>query len=362
MNMKRVYGYSHTSAEAVQQMNFLHGTFKPNEDLLPLISPRWQELNQQNDEHTPSDVYVVEICSAKQATIDGQSVQLNYLKRRYRDFFSDPERDRMCFRLAAGADEEALGTWLDEVWSANETQHKDSSILRQLRVRQANLDMVRDDMVRLQDGLGEVLFVTHVNARDGNGNVLTGRDALIKTVTQAAQQIGARLYNPTALMEKVGQTQAIEDHSAGLAHFTESFSQRVLEDWYEFAIHDIIENYIINTPDDAIERIVVPHAKAFLATPDPEHVAYITTLLDALESYFPENPQLKLLRMKIARSEGNEDALKRAFFRLAIAGNLADLKALDSEIRTLPQLDAWIEELRAAEALSDDTVGWLLSR
>lgn len=304
LNMARTYGYCHSSAEAVQYLRFLKGEFAPDPTLWPLISlrPSYEVIAAQD--HVASDLYVIELCSAKMVRVGEQCIQLNYLQRAFRPFFKDKERALAFNRLAIAGDGEALGAWLDTNWSATPRQIEDSRILRQVRIEMVSEATLTRDVHTLMEEADEVLFVTHVDALTEAGTSVPGRGAFIEMVKSVCRRLGARVYEPTALMREFGQSAAIEDYSTSLAHFTDDFSRRVLDDWYEHTIHDMIERKMLDNPDDTIPRILVPHVKAFLASGEPERLEDIAVLLDAAEVYFPDNAALKRMQRVLAVGVG----------------------------------------------------------
>ena len=69
-NTGRIYGYTHTAAEALQQIRFLQGDFTPPTEILPVLMPNAdiQVLNATN--HSLSDIYFIELSSTKELRID----------------------------------------------------------------------------------------------------------------------------------------------------------------------------------------------------------------------------------------------------------------------------------------------------
>ena len=87
-NRSRSYGFSHSSAEVVQQLRFMAGEVVPPKDVWRFIARGVDREDMLARDHTPSDLYVIEISSAKQISLDGWLIQLNYLVNQMQDFFS----------------------------------------------------------------------------------------------------------------------------------------------------------------------------------------------------------------------------------------------------------------------------------
>ncbi|MCC3262941.1 hypothetical protein LLE87_32755, partial [Paenibacillus polymyxa] len=81
------------------------------------------------------------------------------------------------------------------------------------------------------------------------------RQQLIAAITAAAQRIGVPCYDPTPLMNKIGQAEAMEDGGLDLTHYTPVFAERLYTDWFK--------NFIrLVTLDDACEQVAVFRAQA----------------------------------------------------------------------------------------------------
>ena len=80
LNLDRCYGYCHSPSEAVQLARFMRHEVELPADVWPLISRSHRLDTISAQRHDLSHLYVVELASAKEITIDGVSVQLNYLK------------------------------------------------------------------------------------------------------------------------------------------------------------------------------------------------------------------------------------------------------------------------------------------
>jgi len=68
-NIKRIFGYSHSLGEILQQKDALINDFQPPEHLWPMISPRSNLPTFSKEEHEKSDLYIIELSSAKNVKI-----------------------------------------------------------------------------------------------------------------------------------------------------------------------------------------------------------------------------------------------------------------------------------------------------
>lgn len=228
MNLARCYGYCHSPAEAVQMARFLRGEITIPEDVWPLVSRSHQLSVLERQTHEPSDLYVIELASAKQLTIDGVSIQLNYLRSNFPEFFSDPERAQDFWEQAQDGDTAAF---LDRHWSAGAAQRADSALLSRIRMTLVTPESLRADIETLAGLLPDLFFVSHVDAVKPDGSEIKSRSAFIRLVAEEVRAAGLPFYDPTELMTEFGQSEAIEDDSTSLAHFTTRFSETVMADW-----------------------------------------------------------------------------------------------------------------------------------
>ncbi|HCW20398.1 MAG TPA: hypothetical protein DHL02_21135, partial [Achromobacter sp.] len=94
---------------------------------------------------------------------------------------------------------------------------------------------IEAEMRQLVDLIGQdkVVFVTHVNALTPDNMPIEQRQQLIAAVTEIAQRIGVPCYDPTPLMNKVGQAEAMENGGLDLTHYTPLFAERLYVDWFK---------------------------------------------------------------------------------------------------------------------------------
>jgi hypothetical protein len=231
LNLGRCYGYCHSPSEAVQLARFMRGDVELPADVWPLISRshRLDKISAQR--HDPSHLYVVELASAKEITIDGVSVQLNYLKLAFGDFFANGSRLKEFWALAQTDDGPGLKDFLAREWSATEEQRVEAETLERIRLRWVTRNSLRRDIADLRALLPNILFVTHVDARKPDGSTISSRSDFIQLVREEVNAAGLNFYDPTDLMAEFGQAAAIEDESAGLAHFTAPFGDALMDDW-----------------------------------------------------------------------------------------------------------------------------------
>jgi len=235
-NMERIYGFSHCSAEAVQQVKFLLGDYNPSPIVAPFISPNQSIAELLQAPHDLSDMYIVELSSAKRLTIDGECVQLNYLTRNFPVFFADKYKASQFWRLATNGNQDAIDRFLVPFVTNGTITAQDQEIMRKLRFKMTTAAELRSDVDYLMETLPAVLFVSHVNALKTDGFPIASREKYIDLVKFVVTGAGGSLCDPTEIMKTVGQEFAIEDNSTSLAHFTDKFSEMLFDDWYQQVI------------------------------------------------------------------------------------------------------------------------------
>ena len=238
LNQSGVYGYCHSSAEAVQQLKVLQGDFGLPKHLLPLTSPKHAENLNARRAHVPSDLYVVELSSAKILTIDGVCIQLNYFTRHFASFFADRERSRAYWRAVREDDDAERRTVLD---TGPQLHQRDRYLLDQLTMRLSSCDDLARDIAEIQERVPNVLFVTHFDAKKRDGAFLVARQAYLQSVRAALRKMGAIFFDPSDYVEAFGQSEALYDPNGSLTHYSEPFEQFLGQNWRSRYIEPLCE-------------------------------------------------------------------------------------------------------------------------
>ncbi|MBB1597793.1 hypothetical protein [Achromobacter sp. UMC46] len=263
LQLGRNYGFVHTSAEALQQARFMFGQAEIPADVQRLIFRPSNGEQARRGTHKPADLYMVELSSRKLLTIDGYPIQSNYLVRYFSEFFADRTRTRMFWSMANAdrlAERRAL---LDQDPVFKSLSTDDRGLLSRIVKRDQTDEEIEAEMRQLVDLLGrdKVVFVTHVNALTPDNVPIEQREQLISAVTGSAQRIGVPCYDPTPLMNKIGQADAMEDGGLDLTHYSPLFAERLYVDWFKTFMRPRMS---ASTPqaavpklaaDDSVERI-----------------------------------------------------------------------------------------------------------
>jgi hypothetical protein len=227
VNRARSYGFCHTAAEAVQQAAFLSGAFAPPAALWPLLAREADQTAMTGAVHIPSDLYLVEISSAKQIMIDGISVQLNYLNSHFSTFFGDEGTAREFWARARQGQQARI----DRLLVRARVAAPDADILRRIRIEAVTDAALRRDIRHLIDTLPRVAFITHVSSPKADGLPIASRVAFSQQVQAAARAEGAEVFDPTDLVRSLGPRFALSDHDGAMAHYTDDFSCALADDW-----------------------------------------------------------------------------------------------------------------------------------
>jgi hypothetical protein len=224
----RTYGFTHTSTEAIQQLDYLQGKMAIPADLLKAITRPGSDPSEWQGDWTQPDLVIVEISSSKAISADGYAMQTRYLHQAFADFFGNPQRARDFWALAE-RDPDSLAEFLQADASYRALPDSDQRLLRSLRMSQQGFDALAEDMAKIaqQVDAGRLLFVTHVNAVDGKGRRLPAREKLIRWVERIAEDLEVDCFNPTELMLEFGQERAMEQDGADTTHYTGPFLSRI---------------------------------------------------------------------------------------------------------------------------------------
>ncbi|MGZ2410647.1 tetratricopeptide (TPR) repeat protein [Sphingomonas sp. F9_3S_D5_B_2] len=228
VDLRRNYGFVHTSDEALQQLRFMQGEKQFRPEVLPLVF-RSEDRTALTEDWQPADLYIVEISSAKRITSGEDTVQINFVYRHFADFFASTERSRHFWNKLREGHRQDLVNFLEQHRSYHLMSQEDRDLLLSLSVEQQTFKAVKKDMAEIVERLGrdKVLFVTHINAVTPDGEQLPTRDRLIRWVKVASEQIEAEVFDPTGLMLEVGQEAALEKGGLDLTHYSPAFSDRV---------------------------------------------------------------------------------------------------------------------------------------
>ena len=241
LNQSGVYGYCHSSAEAVQQLKVLQGDTELPEHLLPLTSPKHAENLNARRAHVTSDLYVVELSSAKILTIDSVCIQLNYFTRHFASFFADRERSRAYWRAVREDDHAERCAVLD---SGPQLKPADRYLLDQLKLRLSSHEDLVCDITEVQERVPNVLFVTHFDAKKHDGALLVARQAYLQSVRAALRKTDAIFFDPSDYVEAFGQSEALDDPNGSLTHYSEAFEQFLGQNWRSRYIEPLYEEQL----------------------------------------------------------------------------------------------------------------------
>jgi tetratricopeptide (TPR) repeat protein len=231
LDLRRNYGFVHTSAEALQLVRFLQSDKAFRSEVLPLVFRPGDIGVVDQQPWEPSDLHIVEVSSAKKILSGEDVVQINYVYRHFADFFSSTERARQFWNLSRAGHRGDLLDFLGQQRSYQLLREAERALLASLTTDQQTFKAIKADMAEIVDRLGRdrVLFVTHVNALGSDGEVLRTRDRLVRWVRIAAEQLGAGVFDPTPTMLDFGQESALEAGGRDLTHYTAAFSDQLYD-------------------------------------------------------------------------------------------------------------------------------------
>lgn len=310
LNLTRCYGYCHSPAEAVQLARFMQGDLSIPREAWPLISRSYQLDEISAQDHPASDLYVIELASAKELTLDGVSIQLNYLNSSYRDFFADTTRAQQFWTHAETGDSDAMSAFLAQEWSLTKQQRDDAAILGRIRLQYVTRQSLRRNIGELARLLPDVLFVTHVDARKPDGRLIGSRSDFIRLVREEVENAGLKCYNPTELMAEFGQAAAIEDDSTSLAHFTTAFSHAVMDDWMRDVIGPMTDDAVLRGAEGALGAQITAAAQHGRLADGRSRLEALSNAFDTLQPMLDtfietqEDAQNSFVEETAAKTEG----------------------------------------------------------
>lgn len=250
----RNYGFVHTSAEALQQARFMFGQAEVPTDVQRVIFRPSNGEQARRGTHKPADLYMVELSSRKLLTVGNHPIQSNYLVRFFSEFFADRARTRAFWSQASDERLAERRAWLDQDPVFKSLSADNRELLARIVKREQTDEEIEQQMHELVDLLGrdKVVFVTHVNAMTPDNVPIEQRAQLIAAVTASAQRIGVPCYDPTPLMNKIGQADAMEDGGLDLTHYTPLFAERLYTEWFKTFVRPRMS---ASTPQPSVPKL-----------------------------------------------------------------------------------------------------------
>ncbi|EDT6685213.1 Vi polysaccharide biosynthesis protein TviD [Salmonella enterica subsp. enterica] len=348
-NFKKVYGFTHTSSEALQQVRFVLGLIDIPEKVRPFIFR--PTVNYSNtDIHSRSDFYIIEISSQKKIMAYGFCLQMNYLTHHFYEFFSQTERARVYWSLATPGNQHKLLAYLKDDPCFAEMSKDDRALLSNISVEQMDEYATEQDMIEIVQLLGHdrVMFMTHVDAVTRAGTVIQSRSRLIKNVDAIAAKIGIPCVNPTNLMEKWGQKRALEKNGDDLTHYTDMFGDAIVVAIFKGVINNINHHLDKGQQEkqDQIREITLSITKQLA---DGDIIAASQQLFAALRNQQQEPVLIQLRSVLFSRLGYYEQAYQDISDVEKIIGTTDS--TLRCRLRSLNGLARWREALSTAEMM-----------
>ncbi|MWV26650.1 tetratricopeptide repeat protein [Aurantiacibacter rhizosphaerae] len=227
--------------EQVRQVSFRHGGANGG---------RTEGTDMPDEMLTVPDHYLVEISSAKNITLDGYAVQVNYFYKRFDDFFSDRGRQLRFAQLASEETLDEFHSWLEAQPSFDRLPEEDQLILKRIRIAKDTKENIHAALSAMLELVPRerLIVTTHVDAQDVAGRHLSSRRRHISDVEECCYNLDITCYNPTGLMRRMGQRVALQNDGRDLTHFTEKFSDALFRDWnaHFFGADPLVEEHGFN--------------------------------------------------------------------------------------------------------------------
>ncbi len=355
LNTKRVYGFTHTSDEALQQLRYLQGDKTFSEQVKPIVFRPEAGHNSAAASWQPSDLQIVEISSSKKITSGEDSVQINYLYRHFADFFSSGSRTQRFWSLVK---RQARGELADNLRAEpiyRMMSADDRALLTSLRMEQQDYASIRADMAEMVDRLGRdaLLFVTHVNARTPDESTISARENVIHWVKLAAEQLGAACFDPTEAMNEFGQERALENGGLDLTHYTQAFSDRVYAEIHRQHVGRLIEDRpdLAGEQDNAArQQLLAENIEALMRFDD--FLVGTRRLYTALRQE-PDAVPLIQLRGKVLAQTGDFEGAIRDLEELGRSSSLSPEGRI-ALLEAYTGTEAWARAIDLADELFGD--------
>lgn len=325
LNLTGVYGYVHSSAEALQLTKFIQGDLVPPEHLQPFLFPANDLSNLLSKKHQQSDLYLVEISTARSIQVAGYCIQANYLNRHFRSFFADTTRTRKYWRQVDKGDREGLKSFLESDPEFQEYGDQDQNMLQNITRQTISPGELNSNLRELTDRLPRVIFVSHCNARNINGELLQTRHQIVELLKDATSELHLDFYNPSDLSTTLGQNKTFLDLDSSLTHYSPFFEQRMFEELDERFIRTLKQEIGIDLDRSDVEEaleISIERIEQLLSNSEL-HIA--ANMINSDLKRFPESARLQHLNLTLCSDRNDFRQARIAFDSLSKLGAASEI-------------------------------------
>jgi len=116
----------------------------------------------------------------------------------------------------------------------------------------------------------------------------------------------------------------------------------------------MIDELVLDNPEDNIRRIVAPLAEAIAAHDDRGRQRELVEFLESIASFWPDNLSLRAALFDLSLVSDDESQAYRAFLHLALNCNIQRLDDFGSFAARMPQLRSWLTDLSTDTQLAPD--------
>ena len=223
------YGYVHSSKEIIQEIKAIKEDIEIPANLFRFVVTRNKEdidkikVSRKHD-LSNTNIFFVEISSLKLLRFKDYYLQINNLRR---NLFADSNEFDRWFK----AKEKSKGCFFEE-----EQKNIEADIANDCLVSFQDEAEIKKDIKEIYSALkginsvADIIFVTHCSALGKDGQSLKRRDDLIEFVERSASELGYNIFNPSKIMEDLGQSDALEKNGAETNHFTAAFKEKISEE------------------------------------------------------------------------------------------------------------------------------------
>jgi tetratricopeptide (TPR) repeat protein len=357
VDLRRNYGFTHSSAEALQQLQYLLGEKSFGGQTRAAVFKPGGKRGFERQKWEPADLHLIEIASAKKISAFGDVLQQNYLSRHFGEFFSQTARAGRFWWLTRHAEPAALQEFLDGEPSYTALPPDDRALLSAVRFEIQTPEEIEADMTAIVERLGQerILFVTHVNALTPEGGVIGDRDRLIRAVKEIATKLCVPCFDPSEAMFEMGQNLALEGSGRDATHYTPAFSDRVYNEIHrEFVAPRLKSSSAatgsVDLEDDIRQQLLADSISAMLEYDDFDVAS--KRLFDALREE-PDALPLRELHARILARIGDYPRALEVFDALHKETELSRQGRL-ALLETRVALEQWQDALEIVEGLLGD--------
>jgi len=237
--------YVQSPGEIRKKISVLRNESEYVPDLFEFISDSDISKVPQGFDFNEADIIVIEVSSTKELELEGEFLQRDRIISKF--IGNDEVRKKWWNGINRN---ESIGKRVRNI--AEETPDGLNEIEENIFNKMTFKIMIKEDIknsirsiINLFARKDKILLVTHINTRlNGSGDFMARRIGGIAAIEEIASELGVRVFNPTAILEKIPQDILMENGGKDMHHYSKEMIGSVGEWLWEYHIIPMLDERI----------------------------------------------------------------------------------------------------------------------